>query len=203
MEENKGVYLLYLVADNVFRYEIAVKPNMTEKELNFHTSAFVGEPLPNDWALPEHKAAFSRKPLCDFIFGHENAPYISNYAMNCLLPIVSEHVEFRSIGFVKKVPYFVMNVTRVIDCLDLNKSQIFTNSIGQTKVWSAIFGIGIEKGIAIFKVPQDYGWIFVNDVFVQTIRNCGITGVGFEKPENPGFAIRNNAFDDLPRIFRQ
>jgi hypothetical protein len=162
--------------------------------------SFRGQPLPKNWQMPRYEIGAPDKPLHDFVHGESAAPFISKRAKQVLEAVTRGDVQFWPIGKVQDRDYFIMNVVRVVDCLDLEKSDILTASDGRVlSLRSAVFHPDkLSDCPVIFKVPQDTGVIFVNDLFVNCVRGHRLTGVGFEYPNNVGVSAPHNAFSDLP-----
>jgi hypothetical protein len=169
----------------------------------FRRATFFGKPLPKEWRLPQHRLE-GKGRLRDFIQGYSDAPFVSSRAYDCLSNKVKDCAELRSIGCIRGVEYFLMNVLRVIDCVDIKKSDVRYYSDEPDKVmgfghysFRRDMGNAIHK-TSVFILPYGPRAIFVNDEFVNRVRACKLTGIGFEDPNNQGIMKRNCVFPDLP-----
>jgi hypothetical protein len=161
---------------------------------------FTGKSLPTDWKLPKHTVEYTQLVLNDFVHGFTEAPFVSQRAKQEIEPIVGKESEFRPIGKILDTDYYIMNVTNVVDCLDLDRSHI-TYSDDDGRVLSlnqALFLPGRIPDVSLFRVPQDPTPIYATDRFVEVVRKCKLTGVGFEPSNNVGLGLINDAFPDLP-----
>jgi len=89
-----------------------------------------------------------------------------------LLPIVAEGDE----------PYWVLNVTRLVDALDEAKTE-FLRASKTGRVLSIkrhVFEPDALVGEQLFKLPQTpQGLIYATDAFVEAIKASGLTGLDF------------------------
>ncbi len=157
--------------------------------------------------MPKYELGAPSKPLHDFVHGEGAAPFVSEHAKIVLQSVVGNSVQFWPIGKIKTENYYILNVTTVLDCLNIDASDINYASDVPDKVLGigkAIFDCGkISQNVVIFKVMQYPRPIYVTDTFVQCIREHKLTGVGFEHPDNVGVAKAKDAFPDLPiRLFK-
>ena len=151
--------------------------------------------------MPRYEVGAPDKPLYDFVHGESAAPFVSNKAKQALETITGNDVQFWPIGKVQGRDYFILNVVRVVDCLDLQKSDISYASDVPQKVLGirkAVFDRKIPGDAVIFKVPQDPSDLYVTDALVDCVRTHQLTGAGFEYPDNVGISRPNDAFPDLP-----
>ena len=99
--------------------------------------------------------------------------------------------------------YYIYHVTKVIDILDLNKSDItFKHSHPRIalEVDHFVLSDGLDIDAAIFKIPQLVYSVFVTDTFYQRVMESNLNGFRFyrahpakrgekwRKPFNPGGA---------------
>ncbi|NIB44802.1 hypothetical protein HBA55_34800 [Pseudomaricurvus alkylphenolicus] len=107
-------------------------------------------------------------------------PTISKRGVKRLANFLSKDVELLP---VLNYEYYIINVTRVIQALDENRSIIERFSSGEImnveRYWFSENELG---GAPIFKL---YGYhrvaIFVNEEFYQEVQNSGLTGFQFQK----------------------
>lgn len=164
---------------------------------------FIGKSIPSDWIIPKHNLDFPKKKLKDFILGYSQAPFVSEIVKNAINENFEGLVEFHWIGKIKEKDYFVMNVVNLLDCLDLKQSEINWGSDGDEILGIRKFVFRDEmrqiiQNTPVFKVPQHPFPIFVNNQFVELVRQYNFTGIGFEDPNNQGVSQRKCIFEDLP-----
>lgn len=163
---------------------------------------FKGNPLPKDWNMPRYELGAPEKPLYDFVHGESAAPFVSERAKKVLEPLVGNAVQFWPIGRIKDSDFYILNVIRILDCLDVDQSKISYASDVPGKVLGvqkAIFDFTkVPRDAVIFKISQYPRPIYVTDAFVDCIRKNRLTGVGFEYPYDVGAVKPKYVFPDLP-----
>ncbi len=167
----------------------------------FRQTTFVGKKLPEEWRLPHHIVYEKNMSHRDFLMGYDNAPFVSQRAYECINMLIEPHVQFIKFGKIKGINYYVMNVVSLIDCLDVEHSEISYSPENPHKILAVDQFVFIDKqsiDVPIFKIPQDTGKIFVTLPFVEYVRQNRLTGIGFEDPSNISVVKPNRIFNDLP-----
>ncbi len=94
-------------------------------------------------------------------------------------------------GFAELLPlagtptgYSLLNVTRVIDALDLRASKVTYTADGQLdRVVTHVFSAGRLRGVPAFKIPQrPRSTIYVTDVFADIVAEAELTGFSLATP---------------------
>ncbi len=199
MNEKPLVVFLYIETENCADYGFDAYDEVDLWE--FRNKTFIGKPLPAGWKLPRHTLGNPKLPLLDFVHGYFQAPFVSQQAVNILRDPIGAAAEFRTIGRLKGIEYYVMNVVLLAECLDLRRSGIKYSPDDPSRIIGIkpfIFDSNKIPDAAVFKVPQDPGRVFATQQLVDLVRKHRLTGVGFENPENIGIATINRVFDDLP-----
>jgi hypothetical protein len=91
--------------------------------LRFFASRFDCEPLADYWEIPPAELSGRSKPAADFVIWMARAPAVSERARDLIVELAREDVEFLPFHEIKKQRYFVMNVLRCEDYLDVGKSE--------------------------------------------------------------------------------
>ena len=81
-------------------------------------------------------------------------------------------------------PFYMFNVTKVLDCLDHDKSEINSFYEGGVKriisIDKYIFHEECIGQVPIFKIPESLeGYVFVTQVFVDRVNEIGLKGFRF------------------------
>ncbi len=196
------IYLLKVDLENACEYVLS-DPDLAFDD--YYDAFFSGKPLPDDWVLPKHFLGNKKKQLRDFVYGENRAPYVSARAKEVLEQLPNADFEMRSIGMIRSEPFYVLNITRVIPCLDTSRSKIqyaddeSENPSRICTIWDYEFLEERLPGqVCAFKVPEDYGRIFVTSVFVEAVKNAGLSGITFERPNDIGIVGPNHAVSGLP-----
>lgn len=85
------------------------------------------------------------------------------------------------------VDLFVLNVTRVIDALDEERSDLtrFPDSNKIMAVWAPAFHEPMIRGVDFFKLPMRSSCLLVGDYFVERVREAGLEGLDFTPVWSP------------------
>jgi hypothetical protein len=120
-----------------------------------------GDPLYSDFPWLGEHAPLLRKPAVD-------APEASLLRYGQLVPLRGEKV-------------WLLNVTNVIDALDKERSRIVYFDDGDILAIEKYAFDADKIGTAeVFKLPMRASPVFVNDVFVDRVRNAGLRTVSFK-----------------------
>lgn len=183
MECKEKIYLLFPKSGNGF----ALNPI----DLDYFENCFVGRKMPMDWVAPPVEFYQKSRPAKDFVGWMLAAPVVSEKAKQTLEPYVSKDVQFLYMLTVKKTKLYAINITRVVDCLDLEKSDVrYYSHIEHEKVIRRINKymfdyekLANQKNLLIFKIPQTFSEVFVTSKFVDIVESNNLTGAGFGDPE--------------------
>jgi uncharacterized protein DUF1629 len=111
----------------------------------------------------------------------KHAPVLKVNASEALRPVLTRDGELLPL-MCEESKLVVYNVTRVLDALDLDRSEVvkFPSTGRIMKVKSYVFRPDRVRGHRAFKVPELLrGSVFVTDEVVSTAKAAGLTGVGF------------------------
>ena len=109
-------------------------------------------------------------------------PVFSEEAVNCLMQLIHEYVEFLQLDYTGK-KYFAVNVTKVIDAIDYEKSEFVkfksSNRIMRFKKYA--FVPEEVSGISIFKITDEKRRVpFVSDEFKMMVEKNNLSGFKFK-----------------------
>lgn len=149
---------------------------------------FTGRSMANTWEAPKElkiRNKSFRNP--DFLSFDLCAPAVSQKAKDALEPLIGQDCEFLPLVNIKKKQYYALNVLKVIDCLDLHKSDIQYRHSDPTQIVNVhryVFDERkIPQGTVIFKIPQDRAcWAFVRVPFINCVMRKYLTGAQFYDP---------------------
>lgn len=195
--QNK-IYIFYVKSDKNLTL-LEPNPDLYPEFDNY----FVGKIMPNDWTPPEIKIYRKNSPMLAFIGWMQRAPVIIEDIKKKLEPFISQYVQFFYLTTVKGKRLFAINVIKVVDCLDLNKSDIRYASSNKNRILhfkSYVFDENKANEaikVPIFKVPQAPNEIFVTKDFIEQIISNKLYGAGFAYPSK---AISYLFEDDVTNI---
>jgi len=84
----------------------------------------------------------------------------------------------------KTANFSLMHVTRIIDALDLDHSEIEWLAPGERilRIRRHVFRPDWLRGVAAFKIPQYMnGAVFVSESVVDAVRTANLEGIGFQE----------------------
>jgi hypothetical protein len=98
--------------------------------------------------------------------------------------------------------YYAYNVTRVIDALDIDASEI--TGFGRRQINRYAFKAESIDGHALFKIPQQRVEIYVTDAFVERVQELKLNGMWITKcwPMPPGVRWLDSWEADDERIIK-
>jgi hypothetical protein len=154
---------------------------MTVGDLFEFARRFNGKPMRRPWS----DVKIGKDPRCmpkgDFPSLIPGVPVFSLRAVTELRNLLVGNGEILPVKIVGE-EYFLFNVTRVVDALDEDSSEIIRFK-GTSRVLNIReYGFHTRKlsGLAIFKIPQLVDdCIFVSDIFVERVQSAGLKGFWF------------------------
>jgi hypothetical protein len=189
--------------NNIYRLYADRGPIVAVKEQGFFHRHCQGKKEAEHWKKPKVYIVDNdnkNDPLVDILYGDLGVYFVSEHFKQKMERFLNNYVEFLPLGDIRGVPYFVLNVVNVIDCLDKNRSDIFYSPSFPEKILNVhqyVFkNIPIDG--PIFKVPEDITEIFVTDKFTNMILKNGITGVGVDIPNDIGFVKDKKVLKGFP-----
>lgn len=125
----------------------------------------------------EERPRDRRLPLADFpVLGA--TPTFSRRAVDALLDLLVENGEVLPLAF-PHASFYVYNVTRMIDALDVDASEVVYFSTGRAlDIRRHAFRMD-QVTAPIFKIPQLRGAVYVTDRFVERVHAACLTGFEF------------------------
>jgi hypothetical protein len=120
-------------------------------------------------------------PPGDFPSLMTRLPVFSQRAVDTLSDLLHANGEFLPL-VCSEGTYFAFNVTRVIDALDVQRSEVKRFSDGRImRVVRYEFVPDILEGLSIFKIPETARMeVFVTDPFVSRVQSAGLVGFDFK-----------------------
>lgn len=189
-----GIYRLYVnYRDNA--------PLVSFAKQDFLHHHFNGKPELSVWKKPRIRISGSSKPLKDVLMGSFQAPIVSENFVRVMQPICHSTVEFLPLMVLRNVPYYVLNVIEVIDCLDMERSDIVYSPSFPDKIMRVdrfVFRSQARRGVPMFKIPQDMDEIFVRQLFIEAARENHLSGIGLDDPADIRLVKGNSPVHGFP-----
>lgn len=172
---------VYMLRADVDRYQSLVL--VRDQEWAGLLENFDGQPLATRWSPVDVEVvddvSFSRQlPPSDFpSLLAPHIPVFSEAAITALRDFLDGNGEILPLKC-SEGTYFVFNVTRVVDVLDVEHSQFQRLASGRIlDITSHEFHADRVDALTIFKLPQLHrSYVYVTDPFVQRVRERGLTG---------------------------
>jgi hypothetical protein len=166
-------------------------PRIYYKDDDFLYHHYQGKPEGQDWQPPQIGVVGKSYPLKDVLMCSFGSPIVSDRFRAVMEPICAAHAEFLPLTVLRRVPYFVFNVTEVVDCLDKTRSRWkFPHN-------EFYFDEKKVKHVPVFKVPESLNNVFVTDCFVIAAREAKLTGIGLDDP-NKESLIKMKVVEGFP-----
>jgi hypothetical protein len=175
-------------------------PFVLYEEPGFVHKHFQGKKEIEDWQVPELNISKKSKPLVDLLFAGLGAYCVSDKFCRVMGSLLNDYVEYLPVGDIKGNLYYILNVVKVIDCLDIEKSDIFYSTSEPKKILGVNQFVFKKVSIKapIFKVPEELGCIFVNEKFTDMVLKNNITGVGLDEPNDIRFVKDKVVLEGFP-----
>ncbi len=153
-------------------------------DLRYFVENFSGQRMLDRWKGPPPWTTVGKsKTFKDFVAWHTAAPLVSERvkdSISDLFPDIS--VEYLPFSLLNRYAYYALNVYKVFDCLDLERSEIFlSHSEGEGTPIKIVLNRSRTPNDHIFQIKGIMGHIFVSDVFASAVLSQGFTGVGFTR----------------------
>ena len=174
---------IYQLHEDFDRYEVLSysNPQDSMRIQNW----FCGKPIGERWVPlrveilrdKEHKD----RPSSDFPGFGAGKPTFSHRAVEALRDLLADNGELLPLDC-KDGNYWVFNVTRVIDGLDEENSDVERFSSGRIMaVERFAFYPDKVRDLSIFKIPQfPKGGAYVTDSFTNRVKSANLTGFAFD-----------------------
>ena len=156
-----------------------------------HFPRFDGRPMAGGWTSPPVKALTEtqvdrRLPWCDFPSLSGSMPIFSKNALDALLPLIKDCGEIYRLDFPER-EYFLFNVTRIVDALDLERSEIKWFSCEPKKILNVrkhVLKEAMVGEVPIFRLRHySVSRFYVTDVFRDWVERHELTGFLFGECE--------------------
>jgi hypothetical protein len=154
-----------------------------DEDFTFFYNHFVGQAMGEIWHSPRLEILCKKKKLLDFVSWDLAVPVISERAKISLSPLISPYAEMLPLIILRGIQYYAVNVTCVVDCVDLDRSETTKYEDGSIANidWYA-FQNNRLPNVPIFKVPECYRDVFVTRTFVEEIIQKNLRGAIFADP---------------------
>lgn len=191
----------------IFKFFTAGQDALTITPLDptYFDDHFVGRSMAAAWKPPKFFASGECFPANDFVSHLPGAIVTGVRAKRILEQVVGEHAEFLPLGTIADTPLFALNVTTVVDCLNHQRSGVTVSRSDSTRILDIaqfVFDPRKVRNVPIFKIPEMKTEIFVSEGFVEAVASHGLSGAGFEDPENVLFVkhVWDGRMSGLPPV---
>jgi hypothetical protein len=180
MDEIMKIYLLHQDFD---RYEILTYSNLEDSKRI--QDWFCGEPIGNRWTPLKVEVLRDKdhkdRPSSDFPGFGAGKSVFSHRALESLRDMLDGNGEILPLDC-KDGNYWVFNVTRMVDALNVEGAKVKRFSDGGImRVEQYSFRPEKIHGLTIFKIPQfPFSDVYVTDAFVERVKGTGLTGFAFD-----------------------
>jgi len=154
---------------------------------------FSGQPFGRSWQpirvrlLTDEEQGPKGMPTGDCPYLESQVPVLSQRAVDALGALLTDNGEVLPLRY-DEGSYYAYNVTRVVDALDKERSEIDYFDDGRVlDIDHHVFDLTRLRGVTIFKVPETaHRDVFVTTAFVRAVQEARLTGFKFVKlPRKP------------------
>lgn len=198
---------LQMMADNIWKLGADCNKDLVIRTaIDYFKSHFVGQPMYKKWSPPEVRVQGRTKRARDFVSWMSSAPVISEKAHQVLGSLIADHCEVLPLIELRGTSYYAINVLRTIDCLNHADSDILyadDDPLHIIRISSYVLDMDkVIKDVPIFKIPDDFGAVFVQRHFVDAVIKHGLRGASFEDPSAEPFGkiIRGETLNVVPGL---
>lgn len=146
-------------------------------DLRYFESRFICQPLADHWDAPAVGVSGRSKPAGDFAVWMARSPVVSEQARDLIADLAGGDVELLPFHTVKSKRYFVLNVLRCEDYLDMPRCD-FTVCY-ERFVFRPNLPVSLPP---IFKCPGRWGEIFITGRFAEMLVKNNLRGVALADP---------------------
>ena len=132
--------------------------------------------------IKKYRFKFTEKPVANFLSFEPAALSCDSYALQCCKDyLIKEEVEIIPFN-VEGLDLYFLNITKSIDCLDEEKSNIKRLKTGRIyQIKHYVFNTNIIEGLMLFKIPQEaMKAVFATEIFYEKIVKYNLTGLILE-----------------------
>lgn len=150
-------------------------------------ASFDGTSRIKDWKPPRvrrvdpHDEGRKPKPSAFPCLGG-SALVMSASAVLALGKILTANGELLPLASDDGTKLHVLNVTRILDALDEERSSIvrFAGTTTIMRIKKAVFRLSVVRGVQLFRLPHRGSRTYVGQEFVDTVKAAGLEGLEFE-----------------------
>lgn len=173
----------------LLRVDSSASPYVNSDRLEYFHDHFVGRPMAEGWSPPAFTVRAKSKKTRDFLAWENTAPLLSARARRVLEPLLAPHAEFLPFATFGRDDYFALNVTTVLDVLDLSRCVVRSYDGHITAMRRAFFRAPLPAPLSpIFKTPH-WSDIYVTGAFVALAVEARLTGLILADPGADNFQL--------------
>ncbi len=170
---------IYLLQSDVNNYQGLLFTNM-DKNWELVYCFLDGIPMKRAWIPVSVEADEDDSPPCDFPVLSGSIPAFSRRAADALEPLLRGNGELLPLRS-NAGEYFALNVTRVVNALNVSHSEIAYFPDGKVlDITRYAFDAQRVPPNDIFKIPQVGTRLFVSERFAKTVEEWRLTGFLFK-----------------------
>jgi hypothetical protein len=151
---------------------------------------FRGRPLRRRWVAPEVEITAKSKAAGDGLCWSGGPPVVSEHARDVLSSLLRGHAEFLPLLTLRRRAFFVLNVTRRIDCLNEQRSDVVYYPDAPSRIMNAHsfrFHTDRLEPVPAFVCSSYPRPTFVTKPFVELVVRERLRGFQFADPKADPF----------------
>ena len=185
-------------------WELHVDPNphlcVQQSDLRYFNGKFDGRPMKAGWVTPPYEILGRSKKVADFTSWQIGSTFlVSNKAREVIAGLSGEDIEFLPFDCIKSCELFAVNVLRIEDFLDVEKTEFMPGAgIPSRVAWKGQLPVEVPP---VFKVRRS-PWTYVSKAFAEKAVEHALTGVSLADPGKDRFqqTIRQEPINEYPGL---
>jgi hypothetical protein len=169
-------------------------------DLRYFKDKFDGRPMKNGWAAPPYEILGRSKEVADFTSWQIGSTFlVSSKAREVLEGVSGRDIEFLPFDRIKGCELFAVNVLRVEDYMDEEKTEFVPGAgIPEKVAWKTELPPELPP---VFKVPES-PWTYVSAGFAEKAAEYALTGVSLADPSKARLRqiIRREQINEYPGL---
>ena len=151
-----------------------------QADLRYFNGKFDGRPMKGDWVTPPYEVLGRSKKVADFTSWQIGSSFlVSSEARQVLADLSGEDIEFLPFDRIKGRELFAVNVLRIEDFIDVDRTEFMPGSGVPTHVaWKTNLPDELPPVFRVSRSP----WIYVTRAFAEKAVEAGLTGVSLADP---------------------
>ena len=166
----------------IWELHVDANPHLCVQQLDlrYFNDKFDGRPMKDGWVTPPYEILGRSKKVADFTSWQIGSTFlVSDKAREVLAGLSGQEIEFLPFDRIKGRDVFAVNVLRIEDFLDVEKTEfMFGAGIPSRVTWKAQLPAELPPVFKVLSSP----WTYVSKAFAEKAAEHALTGVSLADP---------------------